>query len=48
MVAHRLTTLADCDTIFMLKDGRIVSQGTYQELVSGQGAFLELLRAAAK
>lgn len=44
MVAHRLSTLAFCDTIFMLKDGRIVSEGTYTELVSGTGAFAEMIR----
>lgn len=43
MVAHRLTTLADCDIIFMLKEGRIVSYGTYDDLVMGQGAFAEIL-----
>jgi len=48
MVAHRLTTLSDCDTIFMLKDGRIVSQGTYSDLASGRGAFVELLGSTAK
>ena len=48
MVAHRLTTLADCDTIFMLKDGQIVSQGTYSDLTSGQGAFVELLSSTAR
>lgn len=44
MVAHRLSTLAFCDTVFMLKDGRIVSQGTYTELVTGTGAFAEMIR----
>lgn len=43
MVAHRLTTLANCETIFMLKHGRVVSQGTYDELVSGHGAFVEVV-----
>ncbi len=47
MVAHRLSTLSDCDIIFMLKDGRVVSRGTYDELVSGQGAFIDLLAARA-
>ena len=42
MVAHRVTTLADCDIVFMLKDGRIVSQGTYRELMAGRGAFVEI------
>lgn len=45
MVAHRLTTLADCDVIFMLKDGRVVSQGSYEELMAGRGAFVELIGA---
>src|SRR5690606_4977666 len=47
MVAHRLTTLVFCDTIFMLKDGRIVSEGTYTELVSGSGAFAEMISPKA-
>src|SRR5690606_21802365 len=42
MVAHRITTLSDCDKIYMLKGGRIVSVGTYEELVSGRGAFAEV------
>lgn len=46
MVAHRLTTLSDCNTIFMLKDGHIVSQGTYEELMLGHGAFVEMLGAS--
>lgn len=46
MVAHRLTTLCDCDIIFMLKNGRIVSQGTYEELMTGRGAFAEILAAS--
>lgn len=47
MVAHRLTTLVDCDIIFMLKDGRIVSKGTYDELISGRGTFVEILSGDA-
>ena len=33
MVAHRLTTLKECDLIIELKDGEIKSQGTYSEIV---------------
>lgn len=43
MVAHRLTTLRDCDIIFMMKNGRIVRQGTYDELLMGRGAFVEVV-----
>src|SRR5690606_23585686 len=48
MVAHRLTTLADCDIIFMLKDGCLVTQGSYEELISGRGAFVEVVEAAVR
>ena len=30
-IAHRLTTIKDCDIIIELNDGRIVAQGTYTE-----------------
>ena len=32
MIAHRLTTLADCDRIFIIDDGNLVTSGTYSEL----------------
>ena len=35
MVAHRLTTLAACDRLVRLKDGRIVETGSYAALVGG-------------
>lgn len=42
MVAHRLTTLRDCDVIYMLDHGRIVASGTYEELIRGKGKFSEV------
>jgi ATP-binding cassette, subfamily B, bacterial PglK len=33
VIAHRLTTVQHCDRIFRLKDGRIVEQGTYDEVL---------------
>ena len=44
MVAHRITTLAECDVIYMLRKGRVVASGTYEELVAGYGAFAEISR----
>ncbi len=32
LIAHRLTTVKDCDAIYQLEHGRIVNQGSYQEL----------------
>lgn len=44
MVAHRLTTLQDCDVIYMLDHGRLVARGTYDELIHGVGRFAELAK----
>ena len=32
LIAHRLNTVRQCDVIFKLEKGRIVSQGTFQDL----------------
>lgn len=39
MIAHRLKTVQQCDTIFFIKDGRVVDQGTYQELIEKNDYF---------
>lgn len=39
MIAHRVTTLDDCDRIYMMNDGRVVAEGGYEELLTGHGAF---------
>jgi len=42
VIAHRLTTLRGADQILVLKDGRLVEQGKYDELVRRGGLFAEL------
>lgn len=39
LIAHRLTTVKDCDRIFLMEKGRIAASGTYDELVSGNATF---------
>ena len=39
LIAHRLTTVQDCDIIFMLEQGRLVAQGTYDELLDSSRKF---------
>jgi ABC-type multidrug transport system fused ATPase/permease subunit len=45
IIAHRLRTVRDADRILVLKGGRIVEQGTHDELVAGNGAYAALLRS---
>ena len=41
MVAHRLVTLQNCDMIFLLDKGKLISKGTYQELCETNPAFMK-------
>ena len=42
MVAHRLSSVRLCDRIFLVKNGRIESVGTYQELLATSAEFRDL------
>jgi energy-coupling factor transporter ATP-binding protein EcfA2 len=44
MISHRLSTLGNVDEIIVLKDGRIVEQGSYQDLKRRNGIFAGLLK----
>lgn len=39
MIAHRLTTVEECDQIYVLKNGRLTTQGSYPELIDGDLNF---------
>jgi ABC-type bacteriocin/lantibiotic exporter with double-glycine peptidase domain len=43
VVAHRLTTIASADHIIVLDRGRIVQQGSYQQLLAAGGRFKSLV-----
>jgi len=43
VIAHRLTTVQDADTILVMKEGRVVEQGTHRQLTTRQdGLYSEL------
>ena len=43
VIAHRLSTIRQCDRILYLDKGKIVEDGTYEELVAKNGRFAELV-----
>ena len=44
VVAHRLSTVANCDRIVVLDRGSIKEEGSYKELMDKKGLFYELAR----
>ena len=43
VIAHRLSTIRQCDRIIYLEKGRIVEDGTYEDLIAKNGRFAELV-----
>ena len=42
VIAHRLSTVQNCDRIIVMDKGTVAEQGTYQELMDKKGLFYEL------
>ncbi len=45
VIAHRLSTVRDCDQIIVLDRGSIVEQGTHESLMHNQGLYYHLITA---
>ena len=45
MIAHRLSTVVDADVIAVMEQGKVVEQGTHQELLARGGAYFALWQA---
>jgi ABC-type multidrug transport system fused ATPase/permease subunit len=45
IVAHRLSTIRNADYLYVLKEGRIIEEGPYRQLVDKGGLFGEMVKA---
>lgn len=48
IVAHRLSTIIDCDTLYFIKDGKILAKGTHSELLKKSKEYKEMYKKEDK
>ena len=43
IIAHRLSTVRECDQIYLIDDGKIIAQGNFLELVKNNDTFSSMV-----
>ena len=44
VIAHRLNTVRQADTVYVLRNGRIVESGSQQQLIEKRGIYYDMLQ----
>jgi len=44
MIAHRLSTVQNCDVIYLMEKGDIIAEGTYEELLASNATFRKMAK----
>ena len=44
MIAHRLSTVQNCDVIYLMEKGDIIAEGTYEELLTSNATFRKMAK----
>jgi len=47
VISHRLSTIRGADTIYVLSEGRVVEEGTFDQLMADGGEFYRLYQSEA-
>lgn len=45
IVAHRLSTIRNCDKIFVLKDGKLSEEGNHESLIEKNGIYAQMWKS---
>ncbi len=48
LVSHRLSTVSDCDQIFVMEAGKIIERGTHDQLVKMRGSYFRMAKHQMK
>jgi ATP-binding cassette subfamily B protein len=46
-ISHRLSSVKNCDKVFMLEKGRLIEEGTHSELIAANGSYAQMYKKQA-